>query len=372
MAIVKPSKLPIWDINGTNIVEPQATNQSDGWQVDANGIPQKPPFQYHNYMWHTQYKWFEYLDAEKALLGGLSTQRFKIANAVNADEAVRKGQITGATPLTGLNADLLDGHNVDENGIPLLRGYLPNGVHSQYTGDLNNININSTYNVDGNIVTNSPVVGRWGFITTEVYTGGFGWARQVWGDMQGVETYTRYTGAGATGWTAWEKTWNSGNDGAGSGLDADLLDGVQLSTINNNINSKLNSSIYTPFDILGKLKTVDGAGSGLDADLLRGLPADFSSFQGGNGYQKLPSGLIFQWGTTALAQNSTITLPLPLAFPLQALVGIGGINSNFIAGMNNSAVVVNIINNTQVQISIGANTAVTPFNTQISWIAIGN
>jgi len=93
MAIVKPSKLPVWDINGTNIVEPQATNQSDGWQVDANGIPQKPPFQYHNYMWHTQYKWFEYLDAEKALLGGLATQTFKVANATLTDEAITLYQL---------------------------------------------------------------------------------------------------------------------------------------------------------------------------------------------------------------------------------------------------------------------------------------
>ncbi len=95
MAIPKPSKLPIWDINATNLVEPQSTNQSDGWQVDANGIPQKPPFQFHNYMWHTQYKWLEYLDAEKALIQGDSAKIFKVADAVNANEAVAFGQFTG-------------------------------------------------------------------------------------------------------------------------------------------------------------------------------------------------------------------------------------------------------------------------------------
>ena len=34
---------------------------------------------------------------------------------------------------------------------------------------------------------------------------------------------------------------------------------------------KLDASAYTPADVLTKLKTVDGTGSGLDADLLKGL-----------------------------------------------------------------------------------------------------
>lgn len=34
---------------------------------------------------------------------------------------------------------------------------------------------------------------------------------------------------------------------------------------------KLDASVYTPADVLTKLKTVDGTGSGLDADLLKGL-----------------------------------------------------------------------------------------------------
>jgi hypothetical protein len=36
---------------------------------------------------------------------------------------------------------------------------------------------------------------------------------------------TRYSGS----WTGWSKFWNSGNDGSGSGLDADLLDGNHAS-----------------------------------------------------------------------------------------------------------------------------------------------
>ena len=70
---------------------------------------------------------------------------------------------------------------------------------------------------------------------------------------------SRYSGT----WSNWVKMWNAGNDGAGSGLDADLLDGKQGGHY-------LAASSYTAADVLAKLKTVDGASSGLDADLLDG------------------------------------------------------------------------------------------------------
>lgn len=57
--------------------------------------------------------------------------------------------------------------------------------------------------------------------------------------------------------------WTSSNDGSGSGLDADLLDGHDASYF-------LTSGVYTAADVLAKLLTVDGATSGLDADLLDG------------------------------------------------------------------------------------------------------
>lgn len=58
--------------------------------------------------------------------------------------------------------------------------------------------------------------------------------------------------------------WRAGNDGAGSGMDADLLDGQHGSYY-------LPASSYSASDIKAKLVTVDGSGSGLDADLLDGI-----------------------------------------------------------------------------------------------------
>jgi len=53
-------------------------------------------------------------------------------------------------------------------------------------------------------------------------------------------------------------------DGAGSGLDADKLDGYHAASF-------LQASTYNAADILTKLKTVHGPGSGLNADLLDGV-----------------------------------------------------------------------------------------------------
>lgn len=60
-------------------------------------------------------------------------------------------------------------------------------------------------------------------------------------------------------------------DGAGTGLDADKLDGNEYSDITTALATKLNSSAYTAADVLAKLLTQDGSGSGLDADKLDGL-----------------------------------------------------------------------------------------------------
>lgn len=107
--------------------------------------------------------------------------------------------------------------------------------------------------------------------------------------------------------------WHSSNDGTGSGLDADVLDGMQpfslavpnsivardnqgnikvnliegsaptapqgndsglianTAYVQTELERKLDLAIYTGTDILNRLKFVDGPGSGLDADSIDGL-----------------------------------------------------------------------------------------------------
>lgn len=61
-------------------------------------------------------------------------------------------------------------------------------------------------------------------------------------------------------------------DGAGSGLNADLLDGLSSADF-------VAATSYTAADVLAKLLTVDGASSGLDADLLDGFSSGDFAFQ---------------------------------------------------------------------------------------------
>jgi len=81
--------------------------------------------------------------------------------------------------------------------------------------------------------------------------------------------------------------------------------------------------------LLADLKDVDGVGSGLDADLLRGLPADFTSLKSANGYQKMPSGLIIQWGIYNVSgvHGTSYPLSFPIAFPTGIINLTCGIHS---------------------------------------------
>ncbi len=109
------------------------------------------------------------------------------------------------------------------------------------------------------------------------------------------------------------------------GINADKTDGFDASqtpTANTipvaDANAHLNTWI------------AQGDASGLDADLVRGLPADFTSSLIGNGYQKLPSGLIIQWGSVSVSVSANTATQwgwtLPIAFPnacLQAFSSAG-------------------------------------------------
>ena len=116
--------------------------------------------------------------------------------------------------------------------------------------------------------------------------------------------------------------WHLGNDGAGSGLDADLIDG-QDGSYYTNIPARLG---YTPWH-----PGNDGAGSGLDADLLDGrdaasfadaahthtapalAPAFADQQLADSGWQRLPGGLLLQWGQ--YRARITGEHPIAIAFP---------------------------------------------------------
>ena len=108
-------------------------------------------------------------------------------------------------------------------------------------------------------------------------------------------------------------------DGSGSGLDADTVDGYDTTTT-----ATPNKIPITDANGYINYAVNQGSGSGLDADLVRGLPADFTSSMTTSGYQKLPSGLIIQWGQATLLASGTgvasVSVTFPIAFPTASLI----------------------------------------------------
>jgi hypothetical protein len=137
-------------------------------------------------------------------------------------------------------------------------------------------------------------------------------------------------------------------DGIGSGLDADLFQGRQANTFQNsstainthNINaqtvansSQLNgnySSFYAPIlsPAFSGVPTAVTATPGTTTNQLATTQFVASSITGGNsflpnGYQKFPSGLIIQWGTSTVPYNGgngqVETLNFAIPFPSTCL-----------------------------------------------------
>ncbi|MCI4588607.1 phage tail protein [Sphingobium sp. BYY-5] len=280
---------------------------------------------------------------------------------------------------SGLDADLLDGQQGSYyTNIVARLGYTPvNKAGDTLTGSLSLPYLSVTANGDGanirlgddafigdsNIANGFSIrgVGNWnaGFVR-------FGNSPHTLG-CNANEELLRYGGS---------VVWHSGNDGAGSGLDADLLDG-QDSSYYTNIPARLG---YTPANVAGQIFTGiveavspangvtggfrlrapsnggdayfqvtsnngtvnwgafgfnssgvmhwngnlvwhtgnDGSGSGLDADLLDGWQLS-DILPSGNldstGYCRLPNGLIMQWGMVYCNADSYGSITFPIQFP---------------------------------------------------------
>ncbi len=113
-----------------------------------------------------------------------------------------------------------------------------------------------------------------------------------------------------------------------------ILDDVDAAAVRTTIGAQ-SSAGYTSADVLAKLLTVDGAGSGVDADLLDGVngAAYWSDSRAANlsvtnGYQKLPSGLYVQWGTAAVTSSSDQIINFPIAFPNEFLNAVATAKDN--------------------------------------------
>ena len=101
------------------------------------------------------------------------------------------------------------------------------------------------------------------------------------------------------------------------------------------------------------------------------------AFKGANhnlassGYQKLPSGLIIQWGTSNNASINPQTVTLPIAFPNQGLVVVASdLSGSYTPSPSIAICSARFLSNSQIQTAT-ANTFSTLSADSLQWIAIG-
>lgn len=225
---------------------------------------------------------------------------------------------------SGLDADLLDGRDSSAYAILASPGL--------FTGALKTASVNAFLmkpDANGN---NRTVIHRndgsaYYILVTDPATSvseTFNALRPFWIDLAtGVLNSTNGQSFSGGTYINGSIAWHAGNDGAGSGLDADLLDG-QDSAYYTNIVARLgytplNQATYTAANVLSKLVTVDGSGSGLDADTVDGYQASAfdrvtSASYGASGQRAQADGYKKCWGSITIAANSSATVTMPITF----------------------------------------------------------
>lgn len=330
---------------------------------------------------------------------------------------------------SGLDADLLDGQDGSYySNITARLGYTPvNKAGDTMSGALTL----PTVNVAGPAGTNGMTGGNGDGASYSLYNLTF---NAWWG--VGFKTYdgsvNGFYDARAGRWDVKAgyringvDVWHPGNDGSGSGMDADLLDG-QDGTFYTNIPARLGftpvqqsggagqglSKIYIGWggsrlkctvdltdqgnfvfdanlaggglDVNGSVMRRgsyqlfgpdnDGSGSGMDADLLDGLQASdfvkYVNFTKATNYEILPDGRILQWGfADALPTRTTTTITFPIAFPNGALQMLASLGTSLTLSENRVGCGAACISNTQGNIALPANFGGT---IGVTWLAIGH
>jgi len=289
---------------------------------------------------------------------------------------------------SGLDADLLDGQQGSfYTNIPARLGYTP----INRAGDTVTATINFRTTDSASIAARPNSLSALHAIGNGTGPAIMSFERpNAYAAYFGIDTDNRWKVGGWSMGAVAHELWHSGNDGAGSGLDADLLDGQQGSFYTNiparlgytpynsaggtitgavdvnysgNVTFTLNSTasviarlaaqadgniaLYRnagsgdaavwsvgsqtgPFNIAMPISRQgnvvwdagnDGSGSGLDADTLDGLQGSdylriIAESKSASGYMRLSNGLVLQWGrwTSPAIAGQAITVTFPIAF----------------------------------------------------------
>lgn len=133
------------------------------------------------------------------------------------------------------DSDTVDGlHAASFVRIDVDNAHTPSRAVSLSTSPLNSIITpgfyHQTANANATSANNYPVNFAGSLLVQESTGGG---VTQIYTVYNTGDVYSRGLHSGT--WSSWKRQWNSENDGSGSGLDADLLDGQDLSAIRTSI-----------------------------------------------------------------------------------------------------------------------------------------
>ena len=158
-----------------------------------------------------------YLNKAMYVTGGTLLNPSDIRSSVFYD-VDNTGYYINPASTSNLNALNVAGNPVLTEGTTL---YLP--LNSRLQGNASTITSSSVTIWDVSEATDDPSGAADGLLTT-LYWDSSNWAVQQYHDFHTNDLYLRSKQSG-TWMTTWDKVWTAGNDGSGSGLDADLLDG---------------------------------------------------------------------------------------------------------------------------------------------------
>ncbi|EIM25761.1 gp53-like domain-containing protein [Microvirga lotononidis] len=108
--------------------------------------------------------------------------------------------------------------------------------------------------------------------------------------------------------------------------------------------------------------------------LMAVIKGDFANSLAGTGYQKLPNGLILQWGTTVGTTNANgnFVITFPIAFPtaVRTVIPVNGDQEVITLGAQSIGVINSVTTTTSFAVSVRPNPG-SGAGFRINWLAIG-
>lgn len=232
---------------------------------------------------------------------------------------------------SGFDSDLLDGqHGSYYTDIVARLGYVPINKAGDNLSGVFTFTVPETAGIASRPSGNTPLVamgnGAGGPALMTFHRPG------SYAAFFGIDTDNQLKFGGWSAGAVANVIWHAANDGSGSGMDSDLLDGQHGSYYTDIVGrlgyTPLNQASYTAAAILAKLLTVDGSGCALDADTVDGFHASHfarptTNSLGATGERIYADGYKKCWGQITVAKNSSATVTLPFTFSSVPRVIVG-------------------------------------------------